>query len=218
MRQISHPEITTAIEKSLQGRRAEIQIVDQCRSAAPKGQLFFPLQGLSADSAKPAIWNGYVLYGSNRKFNTWVSVRVTVHEQQIVAVRPIRTGEMIHPTDLKDEVYVGPLRRFLALTKQEEAVGKCARWPIMPGSALVPAMLASPLDVGQEQLVTVHINCGAAHVETQGIAVEGGYRGDIIRIRNPKTGRTFRARIDDRGEVTVVVGGPVGLVVEEKKS
>jgi hypothetical protein len=35
-------------------------------------------------------------------------------------------------------------------------------------------------------------------------------------VRNPKTGRVYRARIEDKGIVRVVAGGAVGLVVEEK--
>ena len=215
---LSREQISAAIRKSLAGHEVELEIVDQSHSSTPQGELVFPLQGLSQGAAKAAVWTGYVLYGGGKKFNTWVQVRITVHEEQVVAARAIRTGESIDAAALKKVDYRGPLLRTLALRKEEEVTGKCARRPIAEGTVLSEAMLALPQDVDKEQLVIVHSDCGAAHIETQGIASEAGYRGDVIRVRNPKTGRVFRAKIDDRGIVTVIDGGNAGLVVEGKKS
>jgi flagella basal body P-ring formation protein FlgA len=79
-------------------------------------------------------------------------------------------------------------------------------------------MLSLPQDVEKQQLVIVHVQFGASHLETQGIAIEAGHRGDVIKVRNPKTGRVFLAKVNEPGVVTVVSGGDVGLVAEDKKS
>lgn len=218
LRTLSRQDITAAILKSLAGQEAELEITEQSRSPVPDGELIFPIQGLSSESAKPAVWNGYVLYAGSRKFCTWAQVRITVHEKQVIAARPISAGEMIDLSALKQVDYVGPLRRSAVLETKEQAAGKCTRWAITAGTILKESMLSLPLDVEKDHLVTVHISCGGAHIETQGIAGDSGYIGNVIRVRNPKTGRVFRAKIDDHGVVTVVAGGDVGLVVEDRKS
>jgi flagella basal body P-ring formation protein FlgA len=215
---VSNQEIVNAIRKSLAGQVVDLDITDQSHFAAPEGEVHFPLQGLSGESDKPIVWNGFVEYGGGRKFNIWARVRITVHEKHVIAARSINAGEVIEPSALKTVEYQGPLMRSLVVRDESEAAGQCARWSIPAGSVLANGMLVAPHSVERGQLVTVHVSSGAAHIETQGIADDGGYKGDVIRVHNPKTGVVFRARIDDRGVVTVVPGGKVGLVVEDKKS
>jgi len=215
---LSRQEIVEALKKSLAGIDADLEITDQCRVPVPQGEVVFPLTGLTAESSHPAFWNGYVRYAENRKFTTWVQVRVTVHENRIVAAHALSAGEMIGPADIKTVAYSGPLQSTAVLHKDQDAAGKCPVRPIAAGTFLAESMLAVPQDVERQQLVTVHIHCGATLVETQGIAVESGHRGDVIKIRNPKTGRLFLGLISGHGAVTVVPGGEAGLVGDDKSS
>jgi len=215
---LGQTEIIEALKKSLAGIDAELDITDQCRVAVPDGELVFPLTGLTAESTRPIYWNGYVRYAENKKFTTWVQVRITVHENRIVAARALRAGETIGPADIKTVAYSGPLQSASVLHKNEDATGKCPVRPIAEGTFLADSMLALPQDVERQQLVTVRIHCGATLIETQGIAVESGHRGDVIKIRNPKTGRLFLGQISDYGVVTVVPGGETGLVGDGQRS
>ena len=97
---------------------------------------------------------------NTRKFTTWVQVRIVIHEDQIVAARAIRSGELIDKSAVTKLQYVGPLRRSLAIQKEDEVAGKCARFPIAAQTVLSDAMLSLPQDVDKEQIVTVHIDCG----------------------------------------------------------
>jgi flagella basal body P-ring formation protein FlgA len=218
LRILSRQELLAALTKSLGGRQADLEITGQSNAAVPEGELHFPAQGLSSDSSKPTVWSGYVVYAGNRKFNTWVQVRITVHEQQLVAARAIPAGELITLSALKKVDYAGPIRSLSPLREEKEAVGQCARWSIAADTVLTLAMVSPPLDIRKDQLVTVHISCGGASIETQGIAADAGYIGNVIRVRNPTSGRIFRAIIDDRGVVTVVAGGQVGLAPEGSKT
>jgi flagella basal body P-ring formation protein FlgA len=215
---LASQEILSAMHKTLEGEEPEIEIVDQSHFQVPDGNIHFPLQGLSGTSDKPATWNGFVEYGGSGKFGVWARVRISVHEKNVITVRAISAGEVVEASALKTIDYQGPPKRYPALRSEEEAAGQCARWAIAAGSLLTKSMLVPPKDIEKEQLVTVHVNSGAAHIETQGIADDGGYVGNVIPVHNPKTGRVFRARIDERGVVTVVPGGKVGLVLEDKKS
>lgn len=214
---LSKKQIEEGIRRSLPNRQVDVEITDQSRFLAPEGELTLPLRGLTGESEKPVVWNGFVTYAATRRFDTWVRVRVTVHEDHLLARRAIKAGELIEDSALETIHYEGPLSRSAALNKTD-IIGKSARWNIPAGVTLLDAMLAPPLDVENRQLVTVHVVNGATRLETQGIAGDGGYRGAVIRVHNVKTGRIFRARIDDSGVVTVVPGGNVGLVAGDGKS
>jgi flagella basal body P-ring formation protein FlgA len=218
LRPLSQEEIIAAMKKSLAGQEIDLEITDQFRSLVPEGELNFPLQSFSGASNQPAVWGGFVAYGGSRKFNTWVQVRITVHEKHLIALRPIAAGEVIELAALQTVAYDGPLRRSAAWQDKTDIAGKCARWSIAPGTVLTKDMVVLPKDVEKDELVTVYVNNGSAHIETQGIAGDAGYKGSVIRVRNLRTGQVFHARIDERGVVTVVPGGNAGLVVEDKKS
>jgi flagella basal body P-ring formation protein FlgA len=215
---LTREAIITALRNTLSGKDVDVEVTDQCRMPVPDGEIVFPMGGLSAQSAHSELWNGYISYGAGKHFAIWAKVTVTVHEKQIVAAHDIRQGELIQPADIGIATYSGPLRRLNVLQQTQEVIGKCAARPLIAGSVLTEAMLVLPQDVDKQQLVTVHVQFGASHLETQGIAIEGGRRGDVIKVRNPKTGRVFLARINDSGVVTVVPGGDVGLVAADKKS
>jgi len=215
---LGQTEILQALKKSLSGIDADLDITDQCHVPVPDGEVVFPITGLTAESSRPIYWNGYVRYAENKKFTTWVQVRITIHEQRVIATHALRAGETIGPADIKTVAYSGPLQSTSLIHKNEDAAGKCTVRPIAEGTFLADSMLAVPQDVERQQLVTVYIHCGTTMVETQGIAVEAGHRGDVIKIRNPKTGRLFLGQISGHGIVTVVPGGEAGLVGSDKSS
>ena len=117
-----------------------------------------------------------------------------MHTKQIVAARAIRAGETIDASALKDVDFTGPFRRSATIQDPAQATGQCARWPIAAGTALTLAMLVPPDDVEKEQLVTVHIVNGAAHIETQGIADDAGYRGKYHSSSKPENRACFQSQ------------------------
>ncbi len=218
MAPLSKHQIEEAIRKAIPNKDLHLEITDLSRFRVPEGELTFPLTGLTRGLDAPVVWKGFVSYGGGRRVDTWVRVRIAVRETHIVVSRPIKAGEIIDNSSLATVDYEGPLGNSDFLTNEADASGQCARWNLSPGTAIVKSMLVQARDVDNKQIVTVHVINGYAHLETQGIADEGGNRGAVIRVHNPKTGRMFRARIDDRGVVTVVPGGSLGLVGEDSKS
>ncbi len=214
---LTRERIAASIEQTLAGRHPHIEPLDWSLAAIPAGELVFPLSGLSALSDKPVIWKGYVAYAGDRRFSTWANVRVAIREPHLISSVALRVGESVSAGQVKTEIYDGPLPREKALTSPDELRGLRARRDIPAGVTLFESLFEIAKEVERNELVTVLVETGAAHIETQGIAEWAGRRGDIISVRNPKTGRVYRARIEDKGTVRVVPGGAVGLVVEEKK-
>ena len=219
--QVSVPtkdKILAAVKKTLAGRNADIEIVDQSMAEAPEGEIVFPISGLTGISEEALIWRGYVTYAGDRRFNIWARVRIRVRETHIVATEPLLPGVAITSDQVKTAPYDGPLLRDKLLTDLSAVVGMIPHRVIPAGGVLIETDIDKPRDVERGDTVEVIAESGLARIEAQGIAEEAGRRGAVITVKNATSGKTFRARVDDKGKVTVVPGSFVGLAVEEHKS
>jgi len=209
--------ILAAMRASLGGRQIQIEILDQSRASAPAGDLIFPLQGLSAFSDKPAVWNGYVSFSPTRRFSTWALVRVRVSEQHWVAVKEIHSGDAIIAAGFKSEPYDGPLLRDTPVLDLTALAGLRAARNIPAGATLFSSMLVPPKEVQKGEAVKVIAEAGVAHIETEGLAMQSGSKGEIILVKNARSGSLFKARVTGKAEVLVVPSLLSGLVGEGKK-
>jgi flagella basal body P-ring formation protein FlgA len=209
--------IQTALAAALAGRNVQFDVASWNLAPAPSGELVFPLTGLSVLSDKPVIWRGYVVYAGGKHFTTWVNVRVTISETHLVLDAPLRLGEAVAGAALHAELYRGPLPREAAFGDLLQLGNLIARRNLPAGATLTASMFEAPRDVERGDLVAVLVENGAARIETQGVAGQSGRRGEVILVRNPKSGRSYRARIEDKGRVAVVPGGAWGLAGEDSK-
>lgn len=219
--QLSVPDrgaMLSAMRKQLDGHNPQIEIVESSLMPAPQGEMIFPLTGLLYGSEAASIWRGYVQYSGTKKFPVWARAVVKVKEKHLVASRDLHEGETLTPDQVRMEPYEGPIRRDKYVTDAGALQGMLTRRPIPAGTALVEDMIEAPLDVTRGDTVAAIIQTGGARLEVQAVAETNGRKGQIIPVRNPRSGRTFRARVEEKGVVQVVPGGQFGLVVEGKKS
>src|SRR5581483_797846 len=111
----------------------------------------------------------------------------------------------------------GPLSRQEAVGDLKNAIGMLARFDIPAGTLLAKNMLDAPKEVERGDTVVVVVESGTTRIETQGVAEQSGQTGAVITVRNDKSGRKFRARVEGKGKVLVVPGGPAGLVSEDSR-
>lgn len=211
-------QMQPAMAKSLANRNPSIEIVESSLLPAPEGEMVFPLAGLSMGSDKPSVWRGYIRYAETRKLQVWARVLVSVKEVHVVAAADLHPGDTLQKEQIKLESYQGPVRREKYLIDPAQAEGLLLRRPVTAGTALTEDMLEAPQDVNRGDLVSAIVQTGAARIEVQGVAESDGRKGQVISVRNPRSGRSFHARIEDKGLVVVVPGGQFGLAVETKKS
>ena len=209
--------ILAAIGKTLAGRNAQVELVDQSLASAPAGEIIFPLTGLSGVSDEAVTWHGYVRYAGEKHYAIWARVRVRVKEHHVLATEPLKPDVAINPGELRLESYEGPLLRDKVLTDLASVVGMIPRRPLPPGVALTENDLDKPRDVERGDTVQVIAEEGHAHIEAQGIAEDGGRRGAVVSVRNATSGKKFRATVEDKDKVLVIPGTSSGLAVEEKK-
>lgn len=209
--------LRTAMKKSLEGRRADIEVLEQSMTPLPPGEMTFPLQGLSGTSDGPVLWRGVLTYADKKTLNLWARVKVTVHETHLVANDVLKPGEEVRSEQVHTQTYDGPLLREQPLTSVGEVVGMTPRNSIAAGLALTKELMRTRNDVERGDLVQVLVELNQTHLEAQGVAEESGQKGALISIRNARSGRRFRARVEAKGRVLVQPQGPTGLVVEESR-
>lgn len=212
---ISPDEVVLSMRESLQMPEARVGIVELGTRVVPQGRIVFPLQGLTpaADrNSGPALWRGYVAYGDTRRFNLWARVKLSAMTSRVVAVASIPTGHAIEASDVRLETVDDfPIWREVA-RHLDEVVGRVARRSIPAGRAVLRTDLSQPFAIEAGEVVEVDVESGPAHLRMQGRAENSGRDGDMISVRNPRSGKSFRARVEGKGKVLVMPGVTGGMV------
>ena len=181
---------------------ARIEIVENSRQLAPEGEIEFPRSRLQAGAAG-ALWTGYVRYATSRRFAIWARVRVTLKIERIVAIGDLRPGKRIAAGDLmaatRDEF---PGIETFPITV-DEVIGRAPRVPIHAGSAIRTVDLDSPKEVLRGDTVVVEVSDGRASLTLEAQAESSGATGQSVLVRNPTSGKRFRARVEGKGTVSV---------------
>lgn len=207
-----------AMMTTLADRNPAIEIIESSLLPGPEGKMVFPLTSLTPGSDKPSMWKGYIQYGERKQFPVWARVRVTVKEQHVVAGSDLHAGDFLEPDQVKTEPYEGPVRHERYLLASTQAIGMLLRCPVSAGAPLLENMLEAPREVNRGDVVDAIVQTGGARLDVRAVAEASGRRGQIISVRNPRSGRSFHGRVTEKGTVEVVSGGQFGLVVESKKS
>ncbi len=130
--------------------------------------------------------------------------KVHVFDRVAVAARPIVAGQPISASDYRfDEQEVGA-RGQNFLTEQDEIVGKVLSRSVSIGSPLLRTLLKTPNILKAGAPVTLISRVNGVAVKIDGIALEAGHVGDIIRVKNATSKKVLRGRIVDAATVEIV--------------
>lgn len=184
---------------------ARIEVVESSRRVAPTGELIFPRNGIQLPSAgqSDVMWHGFVQYGENGKFPVWARVRITASTTRIVAISDIQNGKVIQPSQVRLETCEdSPLDETTA-RNLDEVVGFLTKNSLRAGSAIHKTQVERPPDVARGDLITVDVYEGAAHLAIDGIAESAGSKGTKILVKNPASGKDFRAQVTGKGAAAI---------------
>ena len=96
-----------------------------------------------------------------------------------------------------------PLRNDIA-RNLDEVVGRMPRRAIRTGLPVFRLDLIEPFQVQRGDLVDVTAISGAAQLRMPALAETQGRQGDMISLKNPRTGKIFRARIEGKDKALVM--------------
>ncbi len=205
LRQPDAAEVRAAVQRSLPAG-ASLEVVEMASTPVPPGELHFPVGNLeppSAGSAGVQLWRGYVGYAENRKAPFWVRVRVAVTFTAVVATSDLEPGQTISAASVHLEARTGLINREQVVTRVEDVVGRAARRILHAGSVIPATALADAPAVRRGDTVTVEVRSGEARVHFDAIAEAAARAGDLVELRNPSTGKTFRARLESPSSAVI---------------
>lgn len=202
------PSILSALRASLNRPDAEIEVVEFSKFPVPPGKIVFPLESLpTRSSGNVAIWNGYVDV-NGRHFPIWARAHITVTGSRVVAAVPLHAGQSIAAGDVRVEegrdfpTKVDPVRSVA------DCVNRLARRFLTAGTPITAEDLMEPNDVDRGDTVSVRVRSGGAVLTLPAEASLGGRAGQVIPLRNPATGKIFRAQITGRDTALLDFGSP----------
>ncbi|WP_048647425.1 flagellar basal body P-ring formation chaperone FlgA [Nitratireductor soli] len=133
-----------------------------------------------------------------------LAVPAGAQEQAVVSTRVIYPGETI-TIDALDEVALRrPPRGNTAIARMmEEIDGKVARRTLLPGRLIPSSYVRDPYLVENGTPVTVLFVEGALSISIRAVPLQAGAAGDMIKLRNADSGRTFMGTVMADGTVKV---------------
>ena len=124
----------------------------------------------------------------------------------LVAVRPLRKGEMVRPDDIDLRQATGPVQA--AFFKIEEVLGKETTRALATGQVLEADHVRAPVLVQRGEVVRVIAKAAGVRVKTNGKALQAGSRGELIEVQPLEGKQRYMARVVDYQQVEVYAQGP----------
>lgn len=215
MAKLSEEEIHSALVEGYGGDQVRIAVSAWGPDIAPLGQVVFPRGGLQLpadrDPNHDALWRGYVLYGANRRFSVWARARIAVATTQVVAVTDIPAGAVIREENVRIAATETAAPDDRLARSLDQVLGLAPRTAIRAGSPLVRSQLDRVPEVVRGDTVTVQASEGGAVLVFSAKAQSSGAIGSTVWMRNPASGKGFRAKVTGKDAVAVrtVNGAPL---------
>jgi flagella basal body P-ring formation protein FlgA len=207
MRRLTEEDATAAMRRSLPAE-AVLKIVELESLDIPVGTLEFPLEALEPTAIAThgvQLWRGHVKYAETRLLAVSARVEVTVKFTAVVAGKDLAANAPIDAGSLRIETLTGMVQREKLATRIEDVQGRLPKRALKAGSAIAIAILVEPPAVRKGDPVTVEVQSGLARLRFQAIADSAARDGDVVELRNPANGKTFKARLGPGAKALVVI-------------
>lgn len=209
MRRFAEADAVAAMRRVLPAE-AELKIVELDGIDVPVGTVEFPLEGIeppAPSSHGVQLWRGYVKYAETRRVSVWARVEVTRRVTAVFAARDLPQGATISADSLCVETRTMPFDQTSPATRIEDVAGRMPKRALRMGSVVPLNVLAEAPAVRKGDTVPVVVESGMARLRFDAIAENAARDGEIVELRNPANGKTFKARLDGGPKAVVVISG-----------
>ncbi len=130
--------------------------------------------------------------------------RLHVYDQIVVAAKDLRPAVVLGASDLRlEEREVGSTSAKY-LTSVDAAVGHEVNRLVREGIMLTEPMLQNPVIMQAGVQIYIVANVNGVRIKTEGVTLQRGREGDIIRVRNVHSSKVLRAKVLDATTVEVL--------------
>lgn len=204
MREPSPEVFAHAIQESLGAPEAKVEVLAFSAGRIPAGPLQFDRAGISSEemiTTAGANWRGSVLIDGKPRFSVWARVRIIYESERVVASEDLAVGQPIKAEQLR----VATVRGLPGVEPQpaERFVGMTVMRPIRAGRPVELRDLRAALVIAKGDELEVAVQRGPVRFRTTVQAATAGRTGEWIEVKNPDSGKTFRALVDGPGKVHV---------------
>lgn len=130
--------------------------------------------------------------------------RVNVYENVLVATHDLALEQPITAADVRREERAIDDRGAKYLTDPAEAVGRVPARAIRAGTCLTERMIQNPVVMEVGAPITLVANYNGVQVKTEGVAMQRGRIGKIIKVRNARSAKVLRGKIIDESTVEIL--------------
>jgi flagella basal body P-ring formation protein FlgA len=207
MGRLSEQDAALAMRRSLPAEAA-LKIIELAKFDVPAGLLEFPIEGLEPPAPTNhgvQLWRGHVKYAETHRASVWARVEITVQYQAVVAAKDLSQDTPIGAGSVRVESYRGPLEREEPATRIEDVLGRIPKRALRAGSVIPIAILADAPTIRKGDRVSVEVRSGLTHLRFEAIAESAARDGDVVALRNPFNGKTFKARLDPGAKALIVI-------------
>lgn len=201
-RVIPAADFRDAVGRALPPGGPPFRLLDNSRERLPEGRLAFHVPRLRViDPAEgKAHWRGELMDDEGRSFPVWVELQFTGREEYPAARRDLRSGDTLRSGDIEWK------SRPLLPGRSAPGggwEGQVLRRSMRAGEAISNSAFRPPPAVSPGEPVSVEVALGSARLILEASAETGGRPGDRVIVRNPTSGKKFRASIVGRARVRV---------------
>ena len=167
------------------------------------GKCSKPLHAFTTGNRIPA---GAINIGVRCDVPDWkvrIPARVRAYTKVLVAKQPIAKGSIIHAQDLRLERHdVGKYFAGVFL-KQPDLLGMVAKRSIRQSTVITPRMVKPRRLVSRGEIITILAESNGLTIRTSGEALMHGQRGQIITVKNSRSGKKISGEVIARSTVRV---------------
>ncbi|MEI5638159.1 MULTISPECIES: flagellar basal body P-ring formation chaperone FlgA [unclassified Pseudoalteromonas] len=130
----------------------------------------------------------------------YVHVRIDRLFPVLVSANMLEKGSIITAEDIKKEYQPKRFRRVSYIEEAKLIIGSRSKRNIREGQAFTQRHICM---VCKGDGVTIFAKSGGLVIKTAGEALQDGNKGDLVRVKNARSGKTLRARVIDVETVEV---------------
>ena len=154
------------------------------------------------DKRLPVIINTYINGRFYRRATCYY--RVVVYDKIVVAKRDLPLEKKISPSDVQVEEREIAERGANYLHDFADLAGMVPARVIRAGTPVTAEMLQSPVVIDMGSPITLVANKNGIVIKIDGIAMQRGRIGKIIKVKNARSSKVLRGRVVDESTVEIL--------------